>query len=105
MKRNDFKKIIKLRSAWKIDGRKGNYELPDGHRLSTYIERLVNEQLELDNLAITKTGDLNYSRSIDKDKLDSDIEIIIPFSDNEIVSFEENEKRIKVLIYEIINNE
>ena len=30
MKREDFKKIIKLRSFWKIDRRKGNYKLPNG---------------------------------------------------------------------------
>lgn len=28
MKRENFKKIIKLRSCWEIDKRKGNYELP-----------------------------------------------------------------------------
>ena len=31
MKREDFKKIIKLRSFWKIDKRKGNYKLPNGN--------------------------------------------------------------------------
>ena len=30
MKRTDFMKIIKLRSVWKVDRRKGNYKLPNG---------------------------------------------------------------------------
>ena len=41
MKREDFKKIIKLRSFWKIDKRKGNYKLPGGDNLSVYVTDLV----------------------------------------------------------------
>lgn len=84
---------------------KGNYKLPDGSKLSTYIEKLVNQQLNLDKLAIASDGNLYQSYNINEEEYDSDIQLIIPFSDNEIVTFEENEKRIKALIYEIINNE
>lgn len=52
MKREDFKKIIKLRSFWKIDKRKGNYELPNGNRLSSYVRELVESQMKLDGLLI-----------------------------------------------------
>lgn len=36
MKRNDFKKIIKLRSRWKLTG--DNYKLPSGDSISVYIQ-------------------------------------------------------------------
>lgn len=52
MKREDFKKIIKLRSFWKIDKRKGDYKLPSGDKLSKYIRKLVISQMQLDNLLI-----------------------------------------------------
>ena len=51
MKRKDFIKIIKLRSVWKIDKRLSNidYTLPNGEKLSDYIEELVTSQMEIDN--------------------------------------------------------
>lgn len=52
MKRENFKKIIKLRSCWKIDKRKGNYELPSGKHLLDYILDLVESQMKLDGLGI-----------------------------------------------------
>ena len=48
MKREDFKKIIKLRSFWKIDRRKGNYKLPDGSWLSEYVAKLIEQGVTLD---------------------------------------------------------
>lgn len=36
MLRKDFIKIIRLRSFWKVDKRKGDYRLPSGDRLSSY---------------------------------------------------------------------
>ena len=57
MKREDFKKVIKLRSFWKIDRRKGNYKLPNGKMLSDYITSLVESQMKLDNLAIREKID------------------------------------------------
>ena len=58
MKREDFKKIIKLRSFWKIDKRKGDYKLPSGDKSSKYIRKLVISQMQLDNLLIGENGDL-----------------------------------------------
>ena len=60
MKREDFKKIIKLRSVWKIDKRKGNYVLPNGEKLSSYVRELVESQMKLDNLLIRNNGDLCF---------------------------------------------
>lgn len=54
MKRNDFKKIIKLRSRWKLTG--DNYKLPSGDSISVYIQKLVESQLEIDQLAVLKNG-------------------------------------------------
>lgn len=48
MKRDDFKKIIKLRSIWKIDRRKGNYTLPNGEKLTIYVKNLVESQMKVD---------------------------------------------------------
>lgn len=59
MKRNDFKKIIRLRSQWKITG--DNYKLPSGEPVSVYIQKLVESQLEIDHLAVLKNGDLAFS--------------------------------------------
>lgn len=58
MKRKDFMKIIKLRSYWKIDKRMGNYKLPNGERLSSYVMELVKSQMQLDKLAIRENGNL-----------------------------------------------
>lgn len=63
MKRNDFKKIIKLRSRWKITGE--NYKLPSGEPVSVYIQKLVESQLEIDHLAVLKyenKRNWNYSK-------------------------------------------
>ena len=56
-----FIKIIKLRSFWKIDKRKGNYTLPSGNKLSTYIKQLVISQMEVDNLYMLESGDFEYT--------------------------------------------
>ena len=94
MKREDFKKIIKLRSEWKIDRRKGNYKLPSGARLYDYVYKLVVSQLQLDNLGINKDGNLYFM---------TDKYIIMkPFSDNEQTNISEQYDRIDKLIKEII---
>ena len=105
MKRNDFKKIIKLRSFWKIDKRKGNYKLPNGCRLNSYVEELVYSQLKLDKLAIRENGDIcpaawgGYNK--EKEYFD-DYTLMPAFEDNEVCTYDEMEKRIERLVYEII---
>ena len=106
MKRSDFIAIIKHRSDWKVDRRRGDYFLPNGNKLSDYIRRLVESQMEVDNLAITSTGDLQWITS--PPYWDSvyhqftDYEIMIPFHENEICSFDRQESRITNLINEIV---
>ena len=100
MKREDFKQIIKFRSCWKVDKRKGNYKLPNNERLSDYIERLVRSQMEIDHLAITSLGHLCVC-DIPICMADDYI-IYIPYGFNENCSFDEMERRIKRLVYEIV---
>ena len=105
MKREDFKKIIKLRSFWKIDKRKGNYTLPNGEMLSDYIRSLVESQMKLDNLGIRANGDLcmvsGGGWNAETKEFD-DYTLMPEFQNNEICSFDDMEKRIKSIVYEIV---
>lgn len=99
MKRNDFKKIIKLRSRWKLTG--DNYKLPSGDSISVYIQKLVESQLEIDQLAVLKNGDLAFSTGGEWN--DQAKELLMPdYKENETCDFYEMEKRIKVLACEIV---
>lgn len=105
MKREDFKKIIKLRSDWKIDRRTGDYFLPSGEKLSTYIANLVVSQLEIDNLGIRENGDICSMSGGDwnTESKEFDNYTLLPeFESNEICSYEEMEKRISRLVREIV---
>ena len=105
MKREDFKKIIKLRSFWKIDRRKGNYKLPNGKRLSDYVTGLVESQMKLDNLGIRANGDLcMVSGGVwnTETKEFEDYTLMPEFQKNEVCSFDDMEKRIRVIVSEII---
>ena len=105
MKRTDFIQIIKLRSTWKIDRRKGNYKLPNGERLSRYITDLVESQMKLDKLGIRANGDLCFCQGGEwntETKDFDDYRLMPPYQDNEICSFDDMEKRIERLVYEII---
>lgn len=99
MKRNDFKKIIKLRSRWKLTG--DNYKLPSGDSISVYIQKLVESQLEIDQLAVLKNGDLAFSTGGEWN--DQAKVLLMPdYKENETCDFYEMEKRIKVLACEIV---
>lgn len=95
MTRENFIKIIKLRSVWKIDKRRGNYKLPDGTHLRDYVLRLVESQLELDNLGIRANGDLCFYDKVN-------LRLMPAFEDNESCTEEEMDKRIWRLIREIV---
>lgn len=97
MKREDFKKIIKLRSIWKVDKRKGNYRLPSGEKLSDYLFRLVDEQMSLDSLWIAKDGNL-YDGEFSKVKK----EYIIFLRENESCSLEGMVNRMDALVLEML---
>lgn len=105
MTRENFKKIIKLRSEWKIDKRKGNYELPNGDHLKDYIRRLVESQMKIDDLGIMENGDLCFMHGGEwnEDVKDfNDYTLYLPFQDNEKCTFSRMERRITDLIHEII---
>ena len=105
MKREDFKKIIKLRSFWKIDRRKGNYKLPNGKMLSDYVTGLVESQMQLDSLGIRANGDLctvsGGGWNTETKEFD-DYTLMPAFRGNEVCSFDDMEKRIKFIVHEII---
>lgn len=103
MKRNDFKKMIKLRSQWEFTG--NNYTLPSGDPISTYVQKLVETQLEIDHLAVLKNGDLAFSTGgewNDQTKEFEDYKLMPDYKENETCDFYEMEKRINTLVYEII---
>ena len=105
MKREDFKKIIKLRSFWKIDRRKGNYKLPNGKRLSDYVAGLVESQMQLDNLGIRANGGLCVVSGggwNDETKEFDDYSLMPAFQSNENCSYDEMDRRIKSIVYEIV---
>lgn len=105
MKRENFKKIIKLRSCWKIDKRKGNYKLPNGKHLSDYILDLVESQMKIDDLGIRANGDLCFASggdwNIEASKF-NDYVLMPDFESNEVCSYDEMEKRINCLIRELL---
>lgn len=105
MKRDHFKKIIKLRSFWKIDKIMGNYKLPNGTRLSHYVKKLIESQMQLDSLGILSNGDLCFVHGgewNEEIKNFDDYTLSPPFQDNEICSYDEMEKRINCLLKELI---
>ena len=105
MKREDFKKIIKLRSFWKIDRRKGNYKLPNGEKLSDYVQSLVESQMQIDNLGIRVNGDLCAvsGGGWNTETKEFDNYTLMPaFQDNEVCSYDDMEKRIKSIVREIV---
>lgn len=98
MKRDDFKKIIKLRSFWRVDKRKGNYRLPNGTRLSDYLIGLVESQLKIDMLGIAKDGSIQPMVN-----QGDDLVIMKPFAENEATNDDEQDTRIERLVYEFLN--
>lgn len=106
MKREDFKKIIRLRSFWKIDRRKGNYKLPNGEYLADYVRRLVESQMKLDNLGIASNGDLYMMSGGEWNKevgYYDEYTLSIPFKNNEICTYDDMKYRINALIHEIVH--
>ena len=95
MVRENLKKIIKLRSQWKIDKRKGNYKLPSGNYLSEYVFNLAITQMRVDNLGIAENGNLYF---LDK----TNYTIYPPFRKEEVTSYGEQCDRVLKLVYEMI---
>ena len=98
MTRKDLITIIKARSIWKIDRRKGDYKLPNGKRLSNYIYNLVESQLALDDLGILADGNIAFL-SID---LNNEQVLMPPFKPNEKTTQTEQAERIEQFVNELI---
>lgn len=84
MKREDFKKIIKLRSFWKIDKRKGDYNLLIGENGDLFPGSggTVNKELkQINDYTIFHLGP-------------------VP---NEVCTWEQMEERIDYLIFEMLH--
>lgn len=93
MTRKDLATIIKARSIWKIDRRRGDYKLPNGERLSAYVYNLVKTQLELDSLGILANGNMAFLNN----------KILMPaFKPNEKTTVTEQEDRIQNFVDELI---
>lgn len=106
MKRNDFKKIIKIRSQWQFTG--DNYKLPSGEPISVYVGKLVESQMNVDSLAILKNGDLSFATGGEWNDTAKEFEnyMLMPaFQENETCEFDEMEKRIDALVYELVQKQ
>lgn len=98
MKREEFKQVVKAFSFWRIDKRKGDYKLPSGERLSNYLEDLTSEICENNKLAFAKNGNLYEKITFGGENI-----LFIPFAENENFDNEEQEKRIKSFVFELLN--
>ena len=98
MTRKELQTIIKARSTWKIDRRKGDYKLPNGERLSNYVYNLVESQLALDNLGILANGNIAFL-SID---LNNEQVLMPPFKSGEKTTQAEQAERIEQFVNELI---
>lgn len=90
---------------WEITG--DNYKLPSGDSISVYIQKLVDSQLEIDQLAVLKNGDLAFSTGgewNDQAKEFEDYKLMPDYKEDETCDFYEMEKRIKALTHEIVLN-
>ena len=95
MKRENFKKVVKAFSAWKIDKRKGNYILPNGERLQTYLKELTEKLLQNNDLAFAKNGNVYEVFNVDNRKF-----MFVPFGTDEKI--EEQEERIKNFVIDLL---
>ena len=106
MKRNEFKKIIKIRSEWQFTG--DNYKLPSCEPISAYVRRLVESQMNVDNLAILENGDLSFATGGEWNNTAKKFEnytLMPDFKENETCEFNEMEKRIDALVYELVQKQ
>lgn len=107
MTREEFKQIIKLRSIWKIDRRKGNYQLPGETKLSDYVDALVIGQMRLDQLGVMEDGNLclcfGGKWNDEKKEFDGyELYPSFPTKSIEFCSYEEMERRVRQLVLEIV---
>lgn len=95
IKRENFKKIIKMMSDWEIDRRRGNYRFPNGGYLFQYLENFITDFLKNNSLALDKSGDVRCTM-----ELGGKLMIFRAFGEDEKI--ESQDERIKILIREMI---
>lgn len=96
MKRTEFKIVIKALSDWKIDKRRGDYNLPSGRRLSDYLEDVGETFLKAFDKAISIDGDIyNFNPQTGT--------VFRPFLDDEKTCQDEQRKRLKAVVFEMLN--
>ena len=81
--------------------------MPSGEPVSVYIQKLVDSQLEIDQLAVLKNGDLAFSTGgewNDQAKEFEDYKLMPDYKENETCDFYEMEKRTRALVHEIVLN-
>ena len=95
MKRNDFEKVVRAFSDWRIVRRKGDYSLSCGN-LSDYLNNLVHELLQRNNLAFRSNGELGEVITDGEKAI-----ILVPFGENEDVVTVEQERLIDMFVKNI----
>lgn len=102
MNKENLKAIIKNRSYWEVNKRTGNYYLPNGENLSSYLIHLVETQLELDNLGIMKDETICF---MDKKTFEEWDKYMLrpPFrKEDEITTYDEQQERIRRIVNEML---
>lgn len=104
IKREDFKKLIKILSAYPVDKRKGDYKVNYlGYKISIYLFDIIKDFLNNYRLSIAVDGDIRHISYIDAD---GTCHIIIDKSDENLIndSFTNStlEKRIELLVAEML---
>lgn len=93
MTKDNFLKVVKAFSLWRIDKRKGNYRLPSKSKLSEYLYELIRKIMTNNKLAFRKNGHLG-------DIIDG--KIFVPYCDDEQLDEMEQRKRTRNFICEIL---
>lgn len=107
MERDDFKKIIKLRCGLKDKKVNGSIKTPYDSYLKEHITKLVESQMEIDNLGIMSNGNLCLAYgggwNTEQQRFD-DYTLISGDYYNETCTSEEMKQRIAVLAAEIVDD-
>lgn len=99
--REDFKKVVKIFSCWRVDKRRGNYRLPSGNRLNNYLYRLVWELLRNNSLGFGSDGNIHaVCKRITKDT--EELIMFVPFAEDEAVIKSEQNDRVRKFVDELI---
>lgn len=104
IKREDFKKLIKILSVFPVDKRKGDYRIKSlDYKISIYLNVIIQDFLNNYKLAIAADGNIRHISYIDAD---GTCHIIIDMYDENLIddAFTNStmEKRIDSLVKEML---